>query len=204
MLDKTSKAPQGTAGHHYFYFGTSYGLSSRTGFWVYHSRVLGRYEDEHLQMSGLLLKHQVAKNLATGILAQWGNQRGEGIFVAARLPLIETKTELKGENENEHGEMQRLSVLDLHAGIMWTKWRGEWEGEEWFPYIGLSWQPRKGWLVTAEIRERQKDFLKPSWMIAIHRQLNREWQLVVGLSQSGLSDRPYPFFGLGVGIGLVR
>jgi len=194
MLDKTAKAPQGTAGHHYLYLGSSYSLSSRLNLWVYHSRVLGRYEDEHLQMSGLLIKFKAAKNLAVGGLLQWGNERGGEIFVAAKLPLLASK-------EGEHEEEKWSPTLDLHIGAMWAKWRGEWEGEEWLPYIGFVWQPARGWTVTAEIKERQKGFLKPAWLFSVHRQLNRQWQLVLGMSQSGLSDRPYPFIGVGTGIG---
>ncbi|MEZ8220937.1 hypothetical protein GG496_001107 [Candidatus Fervidibacteria bacterium JGI MDM2 JNZ-1-D12] len=202
MLDKTARAPQGVAGHHYLYFGSSYSLSHQTNLWVYHNRVLGRYEDEHLQMSGFLLKQKVTKNLAVGILAQWGNQSGEEIFAAARLPIIKAK---ESKNENEHEETRWSATLDLHVGVMWARWRGEWEGEEWVPYTGLTWQPAKGWVVTVEIRERQKDFLKPSWMVSIQRQLNRQWQLIIGLSQSGLSDKPHPFIGLGLGIaGVTR
>jgi hypothetical protein len=69
-MDKTARAPQGIAGHHYLFLITTYGLSPKTDILVYHSRVLGRYEDEHLQMSGLILKQRFSKNLALGILGQ--------------------------------------------------------------------------------------------------------------------------------------
>lgn len=200
MFDKTRRAPQGIAGHHYLYLGTSYAFSPKTNLWVYHSRVLGRYEDEHLQMSGLMLKQEVIENLAIGILAQWGNQRGEEIFAVARLPILKVRN---NKGESEPNKSRWSATLDLHFGLMWARWRGEWEGEEWLPYIGLTWQPSEGWLLTAEIRERQKNFLKPAWMIAVHHQVSRQWQLIVGVTQSGLSDRPYPFFGLGLGIGGV-
>ena len=198
LMDKTDRAPQGIAGHHYLFLNATYGLSPNTDVLVYHSRVLGRYEDEHLQMSGLMIKQRLSKNLALGILGQWGNQRGVQVFGAIRIPL-------QKEREAENGEeRERVSSLNLHLGVFWARWRGEWEGDEIVPYGGLSWQPNKGWLVTAELRAKQKGFLKQSWMVAVHRQLNRSWQLTLGLVQSGLSDRPYLSIGLGTGIGIVR
>ncbi len=184
----------GTAGHHYLFTGANYGISARTDAWFYHSRVLGRYEDEHLQMSGLLLKYRISPRFAIGGLIQRGNQRGEEVFAAMRIPLGSDRDEEEGK---------RRSRLDLHLGAMWAQWRGEWEGTEWSPYVGLSWQPANDWLLTAEIRERQKDFLKPAWMIAVHRTFGNRWQLTIGFHQSGLSDRPYLFIGLGSGFGGV-
>ncbi|MCS7254518.1 MAG: hypothetical protein RMK18_11925 [Armatimonadota bacterium] len=182
------------SGHHYLYFGTNYGLSSRTNLWLYHGRVLGRYEDEHLQMSGLIIKQQLTKDLAMGILNQWGNQRGEGVFLAMKLPLIASKgSECEGDGDEQSPR------LNLHMGITWSRWRSEWEGEEWTPYIGLTYHPKARFSVIAEIQERKRDFFKPSWVIAIHYQLSRQWGFSVGLNQSGLSDRPYPFLGLSIG-----
>jgi hypothetical protein len=204
LMDKTARAPQGIAGHHYLFLNATYGLSPKTDILVFHSRVLGRYEDEHLQMSGLILKQRLSKNLALGIEGQWGNQRGIQVFGALRMPLQKERETEHGEEAERGEEHERASPLNLHLGVFWARWRGEWEGEEFVPYGGLSWQPTKGWLVTAELRARQKSFLKQSWMIAVHRQLNRNWQLTLGLVQSGLSDRPYISLGLGTGIGIVR
>ncbi len=171
----------------------------RTDLLVYHSRVLGRYEDEHLQMSGVLFKQRLSGNLAAGVLTQWGNQRGVQGFVAVRIPL---RGDEGGHTEEENGGKQ--SALNLHLGFFWAKWKGEWEGEEFVPYAGLSWQPADGWLVTAELRARQKNFLKQAWMFAVHRQLSQRWLLTFGIAQSGLSDRPYISIGLGTGVGIVR
>jgi len=200
LRDKTAKAPQGIAGHHYIFVNATYGLTPRTDLLVYHSRVLGRYEDEHLQMSGVLFKQRLSGNLAAGVLTQWGNQRGVQGFVAVRIPL--RGDEGGHTEEEENGGKQ--SALNLHLGFFWAKWKGEWEGEEFVPYAGLSWQPADGWLVTAELRARQKNFLKQAWMFAVHRQLSQRWLLTFGIAQSGLSDRPYISIGLGTGVGIVR
>lgn len=199
ISDKTARAPQGTAGHHYLFLNTTYGLSENADLVLYHSRVLGRYEDEHLQMSGLLLKYRLSPNLASGVLMQLGNQRGVQGFMAVRLTLGSASKSKEGNPERE-----RESALTLHLGVSWAHWKGEWEGEEIVPYIGVSWQITNGWLITAELVERQKNFLKPSWMVAVHRKLSGQWQLTTGFVQSGLSDRPYFSVGLGTGISIVR
>jgi len=198
-LDKTARDPHETEGHHYLYLGSSYGLSSRTNFWLYHSRVLGRYEDEHLQFSGVQIKQRVTRHVAVGALVQWGNQQGEQLFAAVRFPLYRAR-----HNGSEEEHERARAALDFHLGILWARWRGEWEGEEWVPYAGLTWQPTGRWLFVTEIRERQRNFLKPSWLIAVQYQLHRQWQLVLGWYQSGLSDRPYLMLGIGAGIGITR
>ncbi len=193
LRDKTAQAPVGTSGHHYFYTGISYGLSPRTDVFLYHSRVLGRFEDEHLQMSGVQIKQRLSRTAAVGIFLQQGNQRGESVFFALRFPLA---------SQRGAGE-ERRDILHLHAGILFSRWRGEWRGEDWTPYLGLSWQLSEKWLLTAEIREHPKSFLKPPWMVAVHRSVGQLW-LVVGWHQSGLSDRPYPFIGIGTAAAIVR
>lgn len=149
-------------------------------------------------MTGLLVKQRVGSQMAVVFLIQAGNQKGLELGAAVRLPL---KKGAKMQPANEQEATDRADRLDLHIGWIWARWRGEWVGEERFPYAGVTWQMKNGWRTTAEIADRKKQFLKPSWMIAVHPPIGRDWQVVVGLHQSGLSDRPYPFIGAGVGIG---
>ncbi|MCS7224527.1 MAG: hypothetical protein NZ959_08230 [Armatimonadetes bacterium] len=189
-LDRTRQAPQGLAGHHYFGFALSHGVRDGTDLWFYHTRVLGRYEDEHLQMTGFMVKQKIGPKSAGGILLQIGSQRGYGLFLGRRFPL------LGGNGEKSSDRLQ------LHLGLMWANWKGEWSGEEWVPYAGISHEIDRRLRLTIEIRERQKDFLKPTWLLAAHYQLNARWLLVTGLHQSGLSDRAYPFLAIGSGVGI--
>lgn len=202
LSDKTTKAPipGGLSGHRYYSLSANYGLSSGTNLFVYHNRVVGRYHDEHLQMTGLILKQRLTSNLAIGLIAQVGNQDGKGAYIAFRLPLIK-RGEGKQEDENGDKRKQTKMTLNLHFGLLWTNWRGEWTGKELVPYGGVSWSLGDGWLVTAEVEKRRENFFEAAWAISVQRRIGRDGQVIVGVNQSGISDRAHIFLGFGVGIG---
>ena len=197
LSDKTTKAPipGGLSGHRYYSFGVNYGLSSGMNLFIYHNRVIGRYHDEHIQMTGLILKQRVSGNLALGLILHSGNQDGRGAFVVFRLPLIERR-----ESKQEH-EKRTQTPLNLHLGLMWTDWRGEWTGKELVPYGGISWSFGNSWMLTAEIEKRRENFFEPAWAISVQRRIGKGGQIIVGVNQSGISDRPHIFLGFGTGGG---
>lgn len=180
LFPTSSLLPKGTEGggvsgtrSHFFGAEIVYGRTNNleTGFFYYGAK--------ERSIGGMALKQRLGEKVSAGLSLFQGKIRGvKGFIVTSFSP-------------------KKSFSFHLGCGVLFWKYENL-KRQELLPYISLIWEVSNRWRLAAGVQDRRDFANKPSYFLSIHSQLNHQFQLGLGIVQSGFSKRPLLFASFGI------